>query len=391
MAIGGSRLAVLIGEGDVRLFSLSSRQRLERNFQRLNVEVSADEADRSGAESLIFVRADHAYEERLLSDLVARDDCIIFREDESGKKLAVAAHVSADNAQGVGDLVRDGADLVSAPLPDGIAALSAIDLSSSYNHALRKIEAPLLEPLGLRPTVEVERQLFGNSYKGVTDLVTKYAWPFPAFHVTRFCAALKLTPNFVTMLSFLAVIWVFQLFWNGAFLTGIFVAWLMCFLDTVDGKLARTTLQSSWWGNIFDHGIDLIHPPFWYWAWWVGLLHAWVGPMAFTEPQLEIMLWIIVGGYLFGRAEEGIFLRLFDMQIHCWEKVDSQFRLITARRNPNLLLLMAATLAGRPDWGFALVAAWTILSILFHGVRIAQAAFVAKPLTSWLDRPQEVG
>ena len=44
----------------------------------------------------------------------------------------------------------------------------------------------------------------------------------------------------------------------------------MTFLDTVDGKLARTTLTSSKWGDIFDHGIDLVHPPFWYVAWGAG-------------------------------------------------------------------------------------------------------------------------
>ena len=55
----------------------------------------------------------------------------------------------------------------------------------------------------------------------------------------------------------------------GHFGLGPGAAWLMTFLDTVDGKLARTTLTSSKWGDILDHGIDLIHPPFWYvaWAW----------------------------------------------------------------------------------------------------------------------------
>ena len=41
----------------------------------------------------------------------------------------------------------------------------------------------------------------------------------------------------------------------------------MTFLDTVDGKLARVTLTSSPFGNVLDHSLDLIHPPFWYWAW----------------------------------------------------------------------------------------------------------------------------
>ena len=47
------------------------------------------------------------------------------------------------------------------------------------------------------------------------------------------------------------------------------------------------------------------------------------------------------------------------MHIHVWRPIDSQFRLITARRNPNMVILVAALLFGRPDVGLELVAWWT--------------------------------
>jgi len=40
----------------------------------------------------------------------------------------------------------------------------------------------------------------------------------------------------------------------------------------------------SSWGNIYDHGIDLIHPPFWYWAWFIGL----GGAYSLSEPLFGI-------------------------------------------------------------------------------------------------------
>ena len=52
---------------------------------------------------------------------------------------------------------------------------------------------------------------------------------------------------------------------------GVLSGFIFMVLDTVDGKLARCTGASSKWGNVFDHGIDLIHPPFWWWAWEHGL------------------------------------------------------------------------------------------------------------------------
>ena len=120
-------------------------------------------------------------------------------------------------------------------------------------------------------------------------------------------------------------------------------------LDTVDGKLARCTGASSKWGNVFDHGIDLVHPPFWWWAWAHGLA-AYGRPL---EPVYATMvLWAIIGGYVAQRVIEGIFMRRFGgMHIHVWRPIDSRFRLITARRNPNMVILVAALLFGRPDTG----------------------------------------
>jgi phosphatidylglycerophosphate synthase len=155
----------------------------------------------------------------------------------------------------------------------------------------------------------------------------------------------------------------------------------MTLLDTVDGKLARVTLTSSPMGNIFDHGIDLIHPPFWYWAWAVGCTAA-------GQP-LDDGGWIvglIIAGYVLQRCEEGLFLYLFRMHIHVWRRFDSLFRQITARRNPNLLILTVATALGEPRAGLIAVAVWTVACLLIHLVRIVQALAARRsgPLTSWL-------
>ena len=80
-----------------------------------------------------------------------------------------------------------------------------------------------------------------------------------------------MTPNQVTSASLVLVIVAGVLFARGEFGWGLVAGWIMTFLDTVDGKLARVTITSTKLGNVFDHGIDLIHPPFWYLAWGMGL------------------------------------------------------------------------------------------------------------------------
>ncbi len=223
-----------------------------------------------------------------------------------------------------------------------------------------------------------------GTYKGATDLVTKWLWPLPAFYVTRFCARLGISPNMVTWLSFVMVVLAFWLFLEGYFGWGLAAGWSMTFLDTVDGKLARTTLTSSKLGNAFDHGIDLVHPPFWYVAWGIGLQK---GALALDANLLYWSLGVILAGYVLQRVLEGISIWLFKLEIHVWRPIDTYFRQITARRNPNMLLLTAFVLAGRPDWGLLSVAIWTAVCFVLHLLQLLQA-WVARrqgPLSSWLS------
>jgi len=254
-------------------------------------------------------------------------------------------------------------------------------LSSAYDEKLRKRELPYVMPLTRDTVRAVEQRTFDGSYKGVTDFVTLYCWPKPAIAVVRWCAAAKITPNMVTSLSLVLVLAAMWLFWNGFFITGIVAAWLMTFLDTVDGKLARVTVTSTKFGNVFDHGIDLIHPPFWYWAWVVGVIATVDNP-----PNLTIAFWITVAGYVIQRLQEGIFIKAFNMEMHIWRRFDSLYRLVVARRNPNLALLTVFTLFGYPAEGLIAVAIYTAVSLVVHSVQIAQAMQASKPLTSWLDR-----
>jgi hypothetical protein len=74
------------------------------------------------------------------------------------------------------------------------------------------------------------------------------------------------------------------------------------------------------------------------------------------------------------------------MDMHVWQPFDSRLRLITARRNPNLVILTIAMLFGRPDIGMIVVAVWIVICLVIHGVRLAQAALARRhgPLRSWL-------
>jgi phosphatidylglycerophosphate synthase len=362
---------LIVGASDVLVWGLTSAERTRRAFRRAGIVEG-----RTVTGTQILIRADHVLDETLIKDLAGMPQTVLVTADRA---TPVAAHCGpewTDKLIGV---------LSGTPAPDlrrTFRLVSPGELSSTYRGALRKRETPFVLPLSAARLREIEDRMFAGSYKGVTDFITKYVWPLPAFWVTRLAAAARIPPNAVTLLGLLLVILAFWLFLQGQFAAGLVAAWLMTFLDTVDGKLARVTLTSTRTGDILDHGVDLIHPPFWYFAWIAGLERV-----GMPLPEASVVTAIVVGGYVLGRLQEALFIRLFGIQIHVWRPIDSWFRLFAARRNPNLFMLTMFTVLGRPDYGMLAVAVWTCLSLAFHSVRIVQALLthgLGRRLTSWL-------
>jgi phosphatidylglycerophosphate synthase len=373
----------IIGSSAVQLWSIDSAERLHRLMRRAGL---AARSDTPIVGNLLLFRADYVYEEAVVRALLKHPGHLLV--SEAG--VPVAAHLLADgNADTVSAMLLAGHRISQKELPAGLIAINdPAGLASTYNHALRKRARPYVLPLTQDTARQIEQRMFSGAYKGVTDFVTKYVWPVPAIAATRWCAKHRIAPNTVTSISFISVLLAMWLFWIGQFVPGLLFAWAMCFLDTVDGKLARVTLTSSKFGDVFDHGIDLIHPPFWYYAWYIGQGGDLGGSQAGTVQT--IALWVILAGYILGRLQEGLFIWLYRIEIHTWRPIDSWFRLITARRNPNLLILSVAALLGQPLNGFLAVAIWTIISFLFHCWRIGQAArrkFSGETLRSWLTEP----
>jgi len=369
------RVGYVNGTSSLRLWGLSPQERLRRSLSRVGadrVETSVEKAPVAGESAVIF-RGDWVFDEALVRKMVDRPGVALIGEDGT----LVAVHGTAEDWPVLLAVMQAGRH---DGLPQSIERLDAAGLGGNYNNALRKREVPLLAKVDENSVKALEARLFAGSYKGVTDLVTKYVWPGPASRVTKFCSLVGITPNQVTLTSLVFVLGAFWAFWTGHFAIGLVMAWIMTFLDTVDGKLARVTLTSTKFGNVFDHGIDLIHPPFWWWAWIVGLGAAY-------DPQ-NIALIVIVAGYILQRVEEGIFLRFFGIEMHIWRRFDSRFRLITARRNPNLLILTVSILCGEPALGMTGVAIWTAVSLAVHSLQILQAAAASRrgKLSSWLAR-----
>ena len=360
----------IVGTSPVRLWALEGGERLQRQLRALGIAHTISKGDEVPAGgSIVLLRADHLFDDRTLRDLVSHPGTVVLTAGPPEASTAVAAHVAVEMAP----LARAVLEGKAAPqaIP-GVTIGTPAALSSAYVGKLLKSAPPLVLPIRAAQAAALERYLFDGAYKGVTDLVTKWVWPAPARWATRWCARLGVGPNAVTATSLILAVAAMVFFARGQFGIGLLVAWVMTFLDTVDGKLARVTVTSTQFGHIFDHVIDLIHPPLWYLAWAYGV----AGNTAQLWMLRSILVAIVVG-YVAGRLIEGAFeYILAGFSLFTWQPLDSYVRLVTARRNPNLLLLSAFAFAGLPREGLIAVALWTVLSTVCLTIRLGQAVYV---------------
>lgn len=373
----------IINSCSVELWGVSQQERIAKTLARAGeFECIHNLDDLVENENILLLRADYLYEANVIAKLITRPQAIL---PSSSKHAPVAAWVDSSAAINISQsLVQSKFEQEKIAIP----AYTAEDLTGGYDPRLRKFDLSHVVKLTEENKIRLENYLYDKSYKGITDLVTKWCWPMPARWTARKCAHKKITPNQVTGFGWLLTLIAGIAFYFGEFAIGLVAAWIMTFLDTVDGKLARVTLQSSKIGHAMDHGLDIIHPPIWYGCWALGLGLAQISFFGLTLSTWD-WIWVMLVAYIAGRVFEGLFQLFFnDISIFCWQPLDSYHRLITARRNPCMIMLTVAILFFNPILGFIWVVFWTVLSSVALGVRFI-TAMIARisdgPLVSWIE------
>jgi phosphatidylglycerophosphate synthase len=224
---------------------------------------------------------------------------------------------------------------------------------------------------------KVERFLFWSNYKGSTDFFTKYVYPPLVWVMVQPLARAHVHPNWVTIISIALTFAAVPLFGGGHFLAGFLCAYGMSVLDSVDGKLARLTFTDSKLGNVLDHGLDLVHPPFWYCAWAYGLSQGDLSSPVFLASLVMLVLYVI------DRLILKIYPTRFGRGLHTHAPMDGFVRTFISRRNINLPLFTVGYIVGLGVETIYLIVAWQTATCLYHGVR-----------TAWIlayDRPASAG
>jgi phosphatidylglycerophosphate synthase len=317
---------------------------------------------------------------RLLPQIVAIVGNVYFASGEGSQrgallKLEAGTRVSDPSSESVLDLAERMASRDSA------RAMERDEFDGYIVNLRRDLDPYLFRVADEDDRRQVERFMFWSNYKGSTDFMTKYVWPPFVWLLVRPLARLGVHPNSVTAVSIIATILAIPLWMEGWWAAGFFCAYLMSLLDSVDGKLARLTFTYSDLGNVLDHGLDLVHPPFWYIGWAWGLSS---GDTQSAVYQASIwMFWL----YIADRLCAPIFKARTGRSIHGYLPIDVNIRTFISRRNVNLPFFTASIAidALRPGSGwevsigvFFVMVVWQAVCVIYHAIRTVQFFNVEK-------------
>jgi phosphatidylglycerophosphate synthase len=345
-----AKLPIVLSQGDANV-----RERLAAAVQ---------DAD---GEPLLALSGDTAIDVRVLEHVIWANGPIVFMGGAGAEHGAVLRIDEALPPARVGE-ADDLLSIAQTCLEAGCVKELNADEFDGYIRKLRRNEPPwLFRVISEASASKLQHFLFWSNYKGATDFLTKYAFPPLVWHAVVPLAERRIKPNTVTAVGIFCCFASVPFFAAGWWAPGLFLAYAMAILDSIDGKLARVTFSSSKQGDVLDHGTDVVHPPIWYWAWAWGLS----GGDPFS-PVFQASLWM-TGLYIGDRLLETLFKSCTGgRSVQDITPLDTRLRTFVSRRNVNLAIFTAALPFGLGVEAVYAVVGLQLLTVIYHFIRVVQ-------------------
>lgn len=325
----------------------------------------------SDCAALVVLDVATVIDPRLIKYLHALPHAAVAQRGE-GHAAAIALRLTREVAPFIPPEARDLSEVVQHLQTAGqIRALDESQFPAYIDKLRRTVPYWVFRVVDSKLRRQVERQLFLDNYKGSTDLLTAYVYPPLVWVSVLGCTRLRIHPNAITILSIVLAFAAVPLFATAHWIPGFLCAYAMSVLDSVDGKLARLTLTDSKSGDVMDHGLDLVHPPFWYWAWGHGLL------LGGADASItDWALWLNVF-YVLDRLVLGVARWRLKHALHSSTRLDERVRSVIARRNINMSIVAIAVALGLGPAGLIIVATWQGLTVLWHSWRTVWLGWIS--------------
>lgn len=275
-----------------------------------------------------------------------------------------------DVARGLGDWDL-ASTLLRAAVADPAATRLAFTAIPRYA-ANRRREVALVwaQPQTPEAAVTTTAAIVAAAQKGCLDWPARFIHPPIEDALVRFLAPTPVTPNQVTLATGVIGVAAGIAFAYGALWWGLALALLTGPLDGVDGKLARTRIEFSKWGDL-EHLLDKLLE----YGWYLAIAGHFAATRASALPWALAALIILPA---LAEAVQGeVFRRLTGVQLDDAGPLERRIRLVSGRRNTFLWAWLGFAALGQWFAGFVMIAAYSVIT-----TGVAQWRFYAR-LTSY--------
>lgn len=327
-----------------------------------------------GADRVLLVSADFYYDGRLLNALASKTaTTLLIDSAPPAESLPLWNNQGAD-FRGAALLERDWrsrhpADVAVFDQLSSDAAAGRIQVCDAareptYVTALRRDVRPVFFPAPAPDLVPLAEEFPRDvAQNGVLDFPGFFDSPIEDWIVRRLCRT-PIRPNHVTFFTVAIGLVVTALFATGHLWWGVALAYFIEVLDGVDGKLARTKVETTAtgeWEHQTDYAIEL--------SWWSALAFH------FHAAGLASAWWLLalyIGSDLVDRLAKRAVKKKVGRNLDDVSNFDRFVRCIGARRNINIWILIAALALGDAAHGFVLICSWMAATAFAHVVRAIQ-------------------
>lgn len=259
-------------------------------------------------------------------------------------------------------------------LPEGSARLDwdvlvrragRIDLAGQDTYAPdRRRHVPLLwdRPLNGADARRTGAELLAAAQKGCLDWPARFVHPRIENAVVRMLLPLPITPNVISVIALLLGLYAAWAFATGALWTGLLIVLAIGPIDGIDGKLARTRVEFSRWGDLEHVGDKIVE-----YGCFAGLAAAFGTAAAWALAAL------IVFAALAEAVQGEFYRRMTGAQLDDAGQFERAFRLVSGRRNTFFWTLLPFAWFGA--WWAGLIAITVYAVVNFF---IMQARFFVR-------------
>ncbi len=309
---------------------------------------TADSAPHPAPTGLLLIEAGLIADERLIE---------AFLEAANQRGPDARPLLAVDPAGKTGGLAWLPSCLAGESLPDWSrlaveadrCALGGVD---DYAPARRR-RVPLLweRPTNPAEARDVAGKLLAAAQKGCLDWPARFIHPPIENVAVRLLWPTPVTPNAISLLAFGLGLYAAWCFATGALWTGLLVALLIGPLDGIDGKLARTRVEFSRWGDLEHVGDKIVE-----YAWFAGLAAHFGSGWAWALAALIV-------AFALSEALQGEFYRrITGAQLDDAGPFERRWRLVAGRRNTFFWSLIPFAWFGRWDAGLVMIAAYAAVT-----------------------------